>query len=630
MDPTVAAEHEGDALRVQAAAVAAQQAALLEEEARLQLQQDALTQQQNQLATHLEEKRQRLVQLADQVQAARAALKCEREDQARLAARQAQELTRGQAALEEASQKLQRDQQRVLRLRKRLKQRFHRRWSAERHKIRKREAAVVAERHQLEQEIDNLHHERDALTRTRLSFNGDMELGKRQIQADRQALALEQKQGHEAQDRKEAELAGRVRALRQREAALADAERLLADDRHQWERRRKVAEQEIHGLEARVVNQRRKLQEQARALNICEDLAQLPEAIFVGVVPDEPLVVHPALPLELELQSRAAELDGLADELADQRLQLIEHWQRLAEAHCEWQVDRDAAADELDALIAGWPDKEQALLIRHEALQVAEADLYQRQRELSGFRQHLEAWAARIRLRETTWEADRDRVLADAHSREEVADKHLQALIDLRQGWSKRRRDELELLRTERDACEKLRQEYATLRQECFKRGLSLQEQQRELSEKTLAMEEYRQRFVLRTEDPAAVEGRLDRLQKRWTQQNAAIVRATAEQSQQLQSEAAHLQQRGRELLRIAEELTAREAQLSQRQSAWEQQLTESEVERGKLCQQLQSAQVQRQRCERQIAELQAELERLARVLLDEVDNPPRPTAQAA
>src|SRR5207302_527716 len=84
--------------------------------------------------------------------------------------------------------------------------------------------------------------------------------------------------------------------------------------------------------------------------------------------------------------------------------------------------------------------------------------------------------------------------------------------VDLRQHWAKRRRQEIDLLRADRASCEKLRQEHATLRQECWKQGLALQQQQRDLTEKTLALEEYRQQFILRSQNPAAVEAKLERM----------------------------------------------------------------------------------------------------------------------
>src|SRR5947209_6107387 len=69
---------EQDALRIQAAAVAAQQAGLTEEEGRLDQGRVALQRQEEQLATHLEEKPGQLLELRNQVRAARVALRGER------------------------------------------------------------------------------------------------------------------------------------------------------------------------------------------------------------------------------------------------------------------------------------------------------------------------------------------------------------------------------------------------------------------------------------------------------------------------------------------------------------------------------------------------------------------------
>ncbi len=67
-----------DAVRVQAAAVAAQQAALVEEEDKLDQRRTALESQESQLAAHLENKRLKLLQLSERTQAERAAIASDR------------------------------------------------------------------------------------------------------------------------------------------------------------------------------------------------------------------------------------------------------------------------------------------------------------------------------------------------------------------------------------------------------------------------------------------------------------------------------------------------------------------------------------------------------------------------
>ena len=327
---------------------------------------------------------------------------------------------------------------------------------------------------------------------------------------------------------------------------------------------------------------------------------------------------RPLSPLE---DSAAAELAKLADDLADHRLELVEQWQRLALAQREWERSRNEAADNLEAMASSLPGREQALRDGEGALAAGEAGLRQRQQELLQFRQHLEGWGARVRQRETNWENERDRLLADLRAREAAAEKHLEGLVELRQNWAQRRRHEIDLLSAERAACEKLRQECGTLRHEYLKRTLALEQQQQELSEKTLALEEYQQRVVLRSQDAAGVESRLQRIRNRWLQHNAMVMRTTAEQFEKVQTESARLHQRGNELIKVSEELARREADLAQRQSALEETLTLAQAQQTRFQQQLESAQAQRDCSKRQIAELQAEVERLAQVLLDTVED---------
>jgi len=635
LDAATAAEIDAQrgALRVQVAAIAAQQAALLEEESRLQQHQGALRQQQEQLAAYLDEKRQRALELAEQVQAARAALNSQRQDHARALAQQTEELAAGRAELDGQRQQLEADRQRAKLLRRRLQRYYQRRLAAERQHIRNREIAVADQQRRMEKEAAKLHQERDALTQARLGFQGDIELGKRQLQAAWQELRQQQSRLQEEHEREKTGLAGRARVLRQREDALADAERVFADAKTDWELKRRVADQEDQGLERRIVSQRQKLTEQERELEAMSSEVRSPKSEVRSPKSEVKNKEVPLLTSDIGHRTSddaVVELARLADDLADQRLELVEHWQRLALTQQEWEEARKVATDLLEALARDLPQREQALLAGQAALAAAAADLGHRQEELAQFRRHLEGWAARVHLRETTWESQRDRLLADLRGREEAAGKQLKLLVKLRQSWANRRRQELDLLGTERAACEKLRQEYGALRKECWKRALSLEQEQRELSEKTLALEVYQQQFVLRSQDAAAAERRLVRIRKRWLRHNASVMRATAEQFERLQAEAAQWQQRGRDLLKVAEELTHREADLARRQSAWEETLTLVQAEHIKLRQHLESAQAHRERSQRQIAQLQGEVEHLAGVLLDAVDLPASPPAKAA
>ena len=74
MEPNNSPPDIRDALRIQAAAVAAQQAALTEEELRLQQRRLALEKQEAQLAAHLDDRRRRLLELQNKIHTDRAEL----------------------------------------------------------------------------------------------------------------------------------------------------------------------------------------------------------------------------------------------------------------------------------------------------------------------------------------------------------------------------------------------------------------------------------------------------------------------------------------------------------------------------------------------------------------------------
>jgi pSer/pThr/pTyr-binding forkhead associated (FHA) protein len=154
---------EREALRVQAAAVAAQQAALGEEEAKLQQRRAAMEQQENQLAKHLEDKRQRLVEVRDQAREAYTQLRSERKLREAQLADGKGELLAMRREVEDGRAQLRVDRRRLIVLRRRLKQRWHRHWAAERAAVLRHEAQLAARQQEVEAEGQRLRKEREAL-----------------------------------------------------------------------------------------------------------------------------------------------------------------------------------------------------------------------------------------------------------------------------------------------------------------------------------------------------------------------------------------------------------------------------------------------------------------------------------
>ena len=310
----------------------------------------------------------------------------------------------------------------------------------------------------------------------------------------------------------------------------------------------------------------------------------------------------------------------MAGDLADQRAQLGEQWQRLAQLQHQWQQEGLATAAQLETAIAGFPEREEDLTRRLQAIEAAEAEVGRRLEENLKRRQELEAWAIRLQAEQVSWRSERDQMVADVRGREEVAEKSLVAVVDLRERWARRRRQELDLLRAERVRCEKVRKECAILREELWQRGVVLEDERRHLAEKTLVLEQYKQETILRASDAAGAERRVERLRLRWRTQEMALLKATEEKRQTLFADATRLEERQAALQKHLEALAVQQANLAQRQAEWEQEQVLTGANQAKSRQQLHSALVQRDRQEQQIRELREEIDRIAETLL--VENP--------
>jgi hypothetical protein len=620
-----------DALRIQAAAVVAQQAALTDEEIRLQQRRVALEHQEAQLASHLEEKRRRIIELRTQTRDARSELKADRTRQEEELAAVARDLETLRVELADGQQHLHDERVRLLRLRQRLRQRLHRHWMAERTALKRREQALDAQRADQEKTQERLHAERQEIYHIRLHLNGEAELSKRRLRDAWSQLDRERCHWEEQRARAQPELQARAREVEQRAIDLTDAEKALTEERRRWEQRRLQLEKEAEGLEARIRNQRHKLLEQAEALRRLQaGAAHSPEA------PNAPeAAAEPKQPQREELEerrvveSRLAELDRLAGELADQRLYLAEQCQRLNLARKQWQEERDAAAAELEPLALELQQREQEVGARERGVAELELSLRQRQEDLKHQQHSLDAWQARLAVRTALWEGEREHLLAETRSREEKAERMAAAIAQIRRRWQHRRSQEVERIHAMLAACEQLRRDCMALRDDWLNRGKTLEHERRALAERALALEEYRFTFVRQAEDKAVVHQRLDQLRKRWHAEFDAAEQPAIRERQNLAREGEALRERYQN---IAEEITSlaqRETELTQREMAHDQEQLQSQAEQDEIQHALASMRARAAIHERQLQDLNNEVERLARAMLDEGDSG-MPAARAA
>jgi chromosome segregation ATPase len=593
-----AVEHEKDALRVQAAAVVAQQTALAEEEARLEQRRIALERQEAQLAAHLEERRRKLLELQNQVREGRMALRNERGEHEKLVAQATAELQRARREIDTGQAKLQAGRKHLSELHRRLKRRHGLHWREAEAALQKREERLAEERRKLEAD-------RTALHESRLRLNGENELARRKLQDGWDELRRANKQWEERRAREGADLQRRAREV-------SDNETNLAEQMQYWEDAQQTLEAEADGLETRIRNLRRKIYEQETQRRLS---AAPSEAATVAEAVTVPVRAQPEF--DAGERERLASLEGLAQELADQRLHLLEQLTRLVRAREEWRAEQRAILAEMEAAGQRTQEWEQELEPRRRELAEIEAELSRRASELADRQAQLEAVQGRLVVREASWNSERERLLAGVRIREEKARQQRETLTDLRRSWLQRRKKEIARHRTELQRCDAARQQYAAMWEVCLNHGSSLERQQRALAERSLALEQFRLELLGRAPDSAAAEKRLERLRRRCAAPTAAARRNLDRERQALDTERKRLQALAQQLDKQTATLAEREAELTQRLAEWELSKTDADAGRARLQAEIEALMAQRVQHEREAKALRDEVERLARLLMD-------------
>jgi pSer/pThr/pTyr-binding forkhead associated (FHA) protein len=617
-------EREREALRIQAAAVVAQQAALTETEDRLEQRRLALERQEEQLAAHLEAKRGRLLDLQQRVRESRQVLKRERAEHAGHTASEAAALERQRQEIAADRQRVAEERRRLAQLNQRLQQRYQRQLERERAGLRRREDDLAARQRELGREAARLEQERAGLREDRLRWNGEVELGRRQLQAGWNELRGRQQRWQEEEGRRQAALQQGERDLQRRAAALAAGERDLAEQWQHWEDTRADLQREVQGLENRVRNGR---------LRLAEQEADRPR---LAIAADQPAPVEVAetstrrVPADGPSAEELLNLERLAADLADQRLQLAEECERLVLARQQWSAEHQGVLEELEAAGVRLQEREQDVALREEMLAPREFALAQREEESLQLRHRLEAGLARAAAQDVSWQCERQRFLEQVQAREALAERRWLALVVLRRRWAQRRRQELKRLRADIERCEEFRQQYAALWEECLRRQTELDHKDRELAAQALALEQQRLEHLGQTDDPAAATKQLAQLQRRWLAVGTEAQQNLRRQRRALKAEGARSLERLRQLQERLGEAATREQDLVRRLTTWEHEQALAADGDARLRRELQSLQAQRELYERQLAQVRDELERVARSLLDEDEPPALAVVQAA
>src|SRR5436190_19556510 len=513
--PPTAAESDPaqELLRIQAAAIIAQQAALTEQEMRLRDREAALARQEVQVAAHLEDQRRQLLELQDQITTARAALRQKRAAHNALAEQQARALDQARAEVAELQSAAKADRHRLLTLRRRLRQRWH-------HQRLARQRAVAAQDAELQRERERLSAERAALTAEVERFHGEAELGKRHLRAEWARLREAQQAWRAEQSEGEANRQQEVRDLARRAKAVMAAERRLTDVRAAQEQVIADRQRERGQLETRIVSARRKL------LELQDEALRSEQAAVHRVVPPSPVLggvsSSPGRPVDPEqreavLAQRGAVLARVADELADQRLHLAEQAERLVVTHQAWCADRAAAMQELEQLGSRLHEREQELARRDDELRNEQAQLRAEAGVLAALRLRLEAQRGHADVCAADRQAELDRLGSVQDSRERLLAQRESGLVHLYRLWGRRRRHEVQRLRAEQGAYAQERAEWVAARTAWLQAAERLHEERAAVAARALALEQWQQKCPKpKAEPPATAAKRVERLRRQW------------------------------------------------------------------------------------------------------------------
>jgi chromosome segregation ATPase len=605
-------DREHDSLRIQAAAVAAQQASLVEEESRLQQQFTALQHQETQLASHLAARQHQLDEAEEQLRQDRAAFKQHCADRLAELDRRHSDLDQVCVATEQDRQKAARDRQRVSQLRRRLRQRWRRHFDAHECNLSRREQELLCQQQRLQDE-------RAKVAAFQERINGERELARVQLREEWQQLGLAQQHWDETLNLEMAERQHRQKVLETRQASVEKAQRELSDHEQRWHAHCARLTKESQGLEERIRNQRATLETLQR------DSARL-QANQPGLPPASPLPLSPPVTPAVSPDPMPADVQSLAGTLDDQRRHLTEQWDRLLRVQETWQHERESALAEMETSAQHLGEREAELHACECVIEEARQENERRRDELARLREALEGWQARLTTQESNWQAQRAMLLAEVDSRERLLRLRMEQLEEVHRRRNRRRQQEVAEFQAARGRCEEARRQYGQLWHECEQLRAALAQQERTLSGRALALERFRQETIAQAPHSARAESRLDRLARRDLARLEAESRDLETERRTLQKERTRLDEQAAQLGKLEEELLRRQHDYTVSLADWEKRRTTAEQEDHLREEEIRRLQALHALSERQLRAAREEIERIARAMIEEGDGP----AQAA
>jgi hypothetical protein len=599
-----ATEQEREALRIQAAAVVAQQAALVEQEAKLAQRAAALEKQESQLAAHLESRQRELDEAQEELQHQRQEFAREQEE-ARAA------VVKERAALEQARTDARADLEGAAELRQRLRSLRRRLFQRYRRQAADAAAAAGQREGEAEQARRRYDQERERLLTWYEKTNTEAELLRRALLEQRQSLALDQQRWEEALNAEKAERARRDREAAERSAEFLAAREQFTADQQRWQQQKAHLSKETAGLESRIAAQRQLLGQLER------QSASQRQASPAAPLAATELAIPPS-PAPEPNHRWPEQMQQVAGWLGDQRMHLLENWEKFLLAQQAWEEERSAALAEIEQAGKDIELRGRTVAEEERGLHVCQAELAQRQQALDAQRLGLEGLQTRLAMQDAACRAESERLNAgQLASERQVA--HLRGQYEqVHRRRNLKREQELARLRDAIARADEARRQYGLAWQEQERLRQALEQRERALSAGESALELARRDLALQSNNPAAVEARLERLHLEALAREQEAARALETARVAVQQERQRLDFHAGALSRKEREL-AEQAELQRRESdAWEAARVAADAEQQRRDQESRNERARHAIDQRELRQLREELDRLAAAMMQE------------
>lgn len=453
-EPTVPAEEDFEALRMQAAAVAAQQAMLVEEEWQIREREQALHEQEIQLAAVLEERHKQLAGMQHALHDGREKLRTDREFEG-------EKLRKMRANIGPLHAAAKRDRRAARKILAEAEDHVQRAIAAAR-------SELAADRVALEREIRDHVEEVAAFQENQARTEAELAESERRLREGWDMLAEGQRRL--LADRTESEeLLASVRAeVDRRDVEVTARERDLSQAQERVETRVRTLLEEAASLENRTAHARAALEilEQKRGrleAGTAPTLASGTALPMADLVPLDRKSDRSAAELLAELQTRERDLarerrelasrketlDRRESDLVDERMVIAEQTAVLAVAQESWHATHARTLADLESLARAVHSREMYLDTRDRDLAAASHRCRQRERDLWELRVKLEGWQSSLAASESAFAADRDRAEADLRATRQHLTRWEEALSKLCRKWVAVRKRDRDTVREE-------------------------------------------------------------------------------------------------------------------------------------------------------------------------------------